>query len=74
VRPLKSAARPAGRRAGWTTAVEDTLAFPVVLQPIDERAAAFRAAIAAAPSPDTRVPTCPEWSVRELAQHPLTTR
>jgi uncharacterized protein (TIGR03083 family) len=49
--------------------VEDTLAFPVLLRLIDERAAAFRAAIAAAPSLDAPVPTCPEWSVRDLARH-----
>ncbi len=36
---------------------------------IDERSTAFRAAIAAAPSFDVTVPTCPDWTLFELAQH-----
>nr|WP_202450918.1 maleylpyruvate isomerase N-terminal domain-containing protein [Streptomyces sp. SID4948] len=36
---------------------------------IDERSAAFRAAVAAAPSLDVRVPTCPEWTLFDLVQH-----
>lgn len=47
----------------------ETLEFPVLLQLIDERSKAFRAAVAAAPDLDAQVPTCPEWTLRNLAQH-----
>lgn len=48
--------------------------FPYLLHLIDERSTAFRAAIAAAPSLDgpsldAPVPTCPEWTLFDLAQH-----
>ncbi|ROR45746.1 maleylpyruvate isomerase N-terminal domain-containing protein [Kitasatospora cineracea] len=43
--------------------------FPDLLRLIDERAAAFRAAIAAAPSLDLPVPTCPGWTLFDLVQH-----
>ncbi|MFI8083354.1 maleylpyruvate isomerase N-terminal domain-containing protein [Kitasatospora sp. NPDC086009] len=46
-----------------------TLEFPVLLRLIDERSTAFRAAIASAPSLDAQVPTCPEWTLFDLAQH-----
>lgn len=46
-----------------------TLDFPDLLRLIDERAAAFRAAVAAAPSLDVQVPSCPEWTLFDLAQH-----
>ena len=46
-----------------------TLEFPDLLRLIDERATAFRAAIAAAPSLDLPVPTCPEWTLADLVQH-----
>lgn len=46
-----------------------TLEFPVLLRLIDERSTAFRAAIASAPSLDLQVPTCPEWTLFDLAQH-----
>ncbi|KOU41838.1 hypothetical protein ADK55_27125 [Streptomyces sp. WM4235] len=36
---------------------------------IDERSTAFRAAVASAPSLDVQVPTCPEWTLFDLAQH-----
>jgi uncharacterized protein (TIGR03083 family) len=49
--------------------VHNTLEFPDLLRLIDERSAAFRAAIAAAPSLDVQVPTCPEWTLFDLAQH-----
>jgi uncharacterized protein (TIGR03083 family) len=49
--------------------VATTLEFPTLLRLIDERAAAFRAAIAAAPDLDVRVPTCPEWTLFDLATH-----
>ncbi|MGW4652399.1 maleylpyruvate isomerase family mycothiol-dependent enzyme [Kitasatospora sp. NPDC004289] len=45
------------------------LAFPVLLELIEERAAAFRAAVAAAPDLDATVPTCPDWSLYDLAHH-----
>ena len=46
-----------------------TLEFPDLLRLIDERATAFRAVIASAPSLDVRVPTCPEWTLFDLAEH-----
>jgi len=49
--------------------VEDPLEFPDLLRLIDERSAAFRAAVASAPSLDVRVPTCPEWTLFDLTQH-----
>ncbi|MEF9913265.1 maleylpyruvate isomerase family mycothiol-dependent enzyme [Streptomyces sp. NBC_01696] len=49
--------------------MEKTLGFPVLLQLIDERSAAFRAAVAAAPSLDAQVPTCPGWTLFDLVQH-----
>ena len=49
--------------------MKPTLDFPDLLRLIDERAIAFRAAVAAAPSLDVQVPTCPEWTLFDLAQH-----
>ncbi|HEX4087544.1 MAG TPA: maleylpyruvate isomerase family mycothiol-dependent enzyme [Trebonia sp.] len=46
-----------------------TLEYPDLLRLIDERATAFRAVIASAPSLDVQVPTCPEWTLFDLAQH-----
>ncbi|MFF2011695.1 maleylpyruvate isomerase N-terminal domain-containing protein [Streptomyces sp. NPDC058195] len=46
-----------------------TLEFPALLRLIDERSTAFRAAVASAPSLDAQVPTCPEWTLFDLAQH-----
>ncbi|MEU8242650.1 maleylpyruvate isomerase family mycothiol-dependent enzyme [Actinoplanes missouriensis] len=40
-----------------------------VLRLIDDRAAAFRAAIADAPDLDAPVPSCPGWTLFDLAQH-----
>ncbi|WP_393059866.1 maleylpyruvate isomerase N-terminal domain-containing protein [Streptomyces sp. LN549] len=45
------------------------LEFPVLLRLIDERSTAFRAAVASAPDLDAQVPTCPEWTLFDLAQH-----
>jgi uncharacterized protein (TIGR03083 family) len=45
------------------------LDFDALLRLVDERGAAFRAAVAAAPDLDATVPTCPEWSVYDLAEH-----
>ena len=49
--------------------MEKTPEFPDLLRLIDERSAAFRAAVASAPSLDVRVPTCPEWTLFDLARH-----
>ncbi|GEJ99513.1 maleylpyruvate isomerase family mycothiol-dependent enzyme [Streptomyces sp. 1-11] len=46
-----------------------TLAFPVLLRLIEERSSAFRAVVASAPSLDVQVPTCPEWTLFDLAEH-----
>ncbi|WP_127507166.1 maleylpyruvate isomerase family mycothiol-dependent enzyme [Actinoplanes solisilvae] len=46
-----------------------TLEFDDLLRLIDERSAAFRAAIGSAPSLDAQVPTCPEWTLFDLAEH-----
>lgn len=43
-------------------------AFADLLTLITDRSAALRAAAAAAPD-DTRVPSCPDWSVRDLLAH-----
>jgi uncharacterized protein (TIGR03083 family) len=47
----------------------DTLPFPELLILVDERSAAFRDTIAAAPDLDARVPGCPDWSLRDLVAH-----
>lgn len=49
--------------------MEKTLDFPELLRLIDERATAFRAAVASAPSLHVQVPTCPEWTLLDLVQH-----
>jgi hypothetical protein len=49
--------------------VSTSLDFPALLRLIDERSAAFRAAFAAAPDLEAQVPTCPEWTLRDLVQH-----
>lgn len=36
---------------------------------IDERSQAFRTAVAAAPSLDATVPSCPEWTLLDLVRH-----
>jgi uncharacterized protein (TIGR03083 family) len=43
--------------------------FPDLLQLIDERAVALRAAVTSAPSLEVQVPTCPEWTLLELVHH-----
>lgn len=42
---------------------------PVLLRLIDERSIAFRAAVMSAPGLELQVPTCPEWTLLDLAQH-----
>jgi uncharacterized protein (TIGR03083 family) len=49
--------------------VEEILKFPDLLRLIDERSVAFRAAITAAPDLDAPVPSCPGWTLLDLAQH-----
>jgi hypothetical protein len=46
-----------------------TLEFPQLVRLIDERSTAFVAAVASAPSVDVPVPTCPGWTLFDLAQH-----
>jgi uncharacterized protein (TIGR03083 family) len=49
--------------------VQKTPEFPDLLRLIDERSTTFRAAVAAAPSLDAQVPTCPEWTLFDLVRH-----
>ncbi|MDG4810126.1 maleylpyruvate isomerase family mycothiol-dependent enzyme [Micromonospora sp. WMMD1120] len=49
--------------------MNEALAFPDLLRLIDERSAAFRAAVAGAPDLGVRVPTCPEWTLWDLVRH-----
>ncbi|MFJ8690517.1 maleylpyruvate isomerase family mycothiol-dependent enzyme [Micromonospora wenchangensis] len=49
--------------------MEETLEFADLLRLMDERSDAFRAAVAAAPNLDVRVPTCPEWTLLDLVRH-----
>src|SRR3954447_26069495 len=46
-----------------------TPAFPEFLHLIDERSAALRGAVAAAPDRSARVPGCPDWSLEDLVAH-----
>ncbi|MBP5889257.1 maleylpyruvate isomerase family mycothiol-dependent enzyme [Streptomyces scabiei] len=52
-----------------TTTEAITPEFPALLRLIEERSAAFRAAVAAAPDLSERVPTCPEWTLLDLVRH-----
>jgi uncharacterized protein (TIGR03083 family) len=47
----------------------DTPSFPELLNLIDDRSSAFGEAVAAASDLSARVPGCPEWTLRDLAQH-----
>ncbi|MFE0464701.1 maleylpyruvate isomerase family mycothiol-dependent enzyme [Kitasatospora sp. NPDC058965] len=49
--------------------MQKNLDFSDLLRWIDDRSAALRAAVAAAPGLDTKVPTCPEWTLFDLAKH-----
>lgn len=40
-----------------------------MLRLIDDRAAAFRAAVEAAPGLDAQVPSCPDWTLLDLVEH-----
>ena len=46
-----------------------SLDFADLLELIDERSAAFRAAIATTPDFDVPVPTCPGWTLLDLTHH-----
>ncbi|MGW4804136.1 maleylpyruvate isomerase family mycothiol-dependent enzyme [Kitasatospora sp. NPDC004272] len=45
------------------------LDFPTLLGLLDDRSAAFRGVLAVAPDLGAEVPTCPGWTLHELAQH-----
>ncbi|AXO38118.1 maleylpyruvate isomerase N-terminal domain-containing protein [Micromonospora sp. B006] len=47
----------------------EPLTFSDRLRLIDDRSAAFREAVAAAPDLDAPVPTCPGWTLFDLARH-----
>jgi uncharacterized protein (TIGR03083 family) len=47
----------------------DVPSFPELLSLVDDRSAALREALAAAPDLEARVPGCPEWSLRDLVAH-----
>lgn len=47
----------------------ENLAFSDFLSLVDERSAALRAAVADATDLDARVPSCPDWSLRDLVAH-----
>ncbi|MFG1740775.1 maleylpyruvate isomerase N-terminal domain-containing protein [Micromonospora chalcea] len=47
----------------------EPLTFSGRLRLIDDRSAAFREAVAAAPDLDAPVPTCPGWTLFDLARH-----
>ncbi|MEU7526087.1 maleylpyruvate isomerase N-terminal domain-containing protein [Saccharothrix sp. NPDC042600] len=49
--------------------MHNTLEFADLLRLIDERSAAFCAAVAAAPGLGAPVPTCPGWTLFDLVQH-----
>ncbi|MEW1685001.1 maleylpyruvate isomerase family mycothiol-dependent enzyme [Streptomyces sp. NPDC093594] len=46
-----------------------TFEFSELRRLIGERSTAFRAAVASAPSLDAQVPTCPGWTLFDLARH-----
>ncbi|MHC5903470.1 maleylpyruvate isomerase N-terminal domain-containing protein [Streptomyces sp. S6] len=45
------------------------LSFPELLRLIDEQSATFRSVVESAPSLDAPVPSCPGWTLADLAQH-----
>jgi uncharacterized protein (TIGR03083 family) len=49
--------------------VPNALGFSDLLRLIDERSTAFRNAISSAASLDAQVPTCPDWTLADLARH-----
>lgn len=49
--------------------MQTTFDFPELLRLIEDRSAALRAAAASAPDFEAPVPTCPDWTLRELVRH-----
>jgi uncharacterized protein (TIGR03083 family) len=49
--------------------VHPALQLPDLLRLIDERSTAFRAVVSSAPDLDVPVPSCPGWTLADLAQH-----
>ena len=47
----------------------ETAPYEELLSLIDDRSAAFRAALSVAPDLDARVPGCPDWSLADLVAH-----
>lgn len=46
-----------------------TPAFEDLLALVQDRSAALRSSVAASPDLDVRVPSCPDWSLRDLVEH-----
>lgn len=44
-------------------------AFEDLLALIQDRCAALRSSVAGAPDLEVRVPSCPDWSLRDLVEH-----
>ncbi len=49
--------------------MSSSASFPEHLKLIDDRSAALRAAVAAAPDLESRVPGCPAWNLKDLVLH-----
>jgi uncharacterized protein (TIGR03083 family) len=49
--------------------VTDPLAFERLLELVDDRSTALRAAVAGSSDTSVRIPSCPDWSLRELVEH-----
>ena len=47
----------------------ETPGFEALLVLVEDRSSALRDSVAAAPDPDIRVPSCPDWSLRDLVEH-----
>ncbi len=47
----------------------ETPAFEDLLALVEDRSAALRKSVAGSPDPDVRVPSCPDWSLRDLVEH-----
>lgn len=47
----------------------ETPAFENLLTLVEDRSAALRDSYAGSPDPDVRVPSCPDWSLRDLVEH-----
>jgi uncharacterized protein (TIGR03083 family) len=47
----------------------ETPAFEELLALVEDRSAALRKSVSGSPDPDVRVPSCPDWSLRDLVEH-----